>query len=128
MNYILDYSTWRCGGDVDGHLGEGQTALLNEEGYMCCLGQFALQIEGVEEKNILNEGEPGELGKQYDPVFVKKEEVEYDDEYEYSNTELADELIKINDAHETTPRYKINEIKKALKKQGHELEVINTPW
>jgi hypothetical protein len=44
---VLDESIWRCGDDAkdpNKSRGTGYTKLLNEEGYMCCLGQFSLQL------------------------------------------------------------------------------------
>jgi hypothetical protein len=40
---ILDYSKWRCGMDGANSLGDGETALLNDKGFMCCLGMFGKQ-------------------------------------------------------------------------------------
>lgn len=31
---ILDYNTWRCGGDGINKLGEGNTSLLNNQGFL----------------------------------------------------------------------------------------------
>jgi hypothetical protein len=39
IKVVIDRSKWRTGGD-NGYLltGKGETMLLNDEGYMCCLG------------------------------------------------------------------------------------------
>ena len=75
---ILDYYKWRCGGDGEGKkgcsLGKGYTQLLNNEGFMCCLGQFSFQLnENIKEQDILEYGEPGEIDKKIIGLNYKKE-------------------------------------------------------
>ena len=55
--YTVDCRTWRAGGDGNNKVGEGLTRLLNQLGFMCCLGQCALQ-EGVS-ANDLRKDIPG---------------------------------------------------------------------
>lgn len=45
MKYVLDVSKWVCGGGmrhaearVGCFMGDGPSQMLNEQGYMCCLG------------------------------------------------------------------------------------------
>ena len=57
QTFTIDCNTWRCGDNGDYKLGEGSTVLLNKEGYMCCLGQVALQLD-VHEADLLGVGEP----------------------------------------------------------------------
>ena len=47
MEFIIDKSKWRAGQNSDHQVGEGNTELLNKEGYMCCLGQceFTIRFE-----------------------------------------------------------------------------------
>lgn len=53
----LDLKKWRCGGDYgvkgESSLGRGETELLNKQGCMCCLGQFAEQA-GINRKDLRN--------------------------------------------------------------------------
>lgn len=122
---ILDYSKWRCGGGISDYnknaLGEGLTYLLNTEGYMCCLGQFSLQIAPkLKEKDIKGRGTPagtntniGCLTKIHDgSVF---------------NSTLSDLAMNINDDPNTTPEEKIAELKKLFLTHDYEIEVINKP-
>ena len=46
VKFTIDVNTWRFGGmrDCKNKHGEGHTYLLNNEGYMCCLGQISLQL------------------------------------------------------------------------------------
>ena len=125
--YTLDVSKWRCGCDGPNKLGEGDTLLLNKKGFSCCLGQFVLDA-GVDPELMLDEpfGEPSELakslGKAYDSNFVEPGTIS-----QWQNTDLAQELIDINDYPSTTPQQKIKEIRRALEKEGHTLKVIGEP-
>ena len=112
---ILDYSKWRCGEGSEYSVGEGGTALLNEEGYMCCLGQFGKQM-GMNDEEMLNKGEPIECNTHTQvPLFIN-------DNYSF----VAD-AISINDDELTTPERKIELLKERLDIEGIELEVINKP-
>ena len=120
--YQLDVSKWRCGNESEPNsfFGKGDTAMLNHEGYMCCLGQFAKQ-KGVAEHLLLDEATPECANSNYDPAFCF---FGLDDE-EYENTNLAYTLMKINDDPTSTPKEKIDSIRKELEKEGHTLTVIN---
>lgn len=138
--YVLDVSKWRCGMDSNNpqnRLGVGRTFLLNGEGYSCCLGQFAAQKlrkkgKSRESANTLI-GSHSELsgparlanrlGANYDPnmvVFTRRR-------YHQSlyHTDLANDLIKINDDEHTSVRDKLQRIRATLKANGHTLRVIN---
>lgn len=118
---ILDYSTWRCGYNGPNKLGEGVTALLNKEGYMCCLGQFAKQLNSdVEDEELLNIGMPEELDIDI-PLLVDKMMNCYND------TRVATKAANINDDSGTTPEEKIKKLKELFAQEGYEIEVINTP-
>lgn len=70
---IIDRSRWRTGGGqfapeaftTKNITGEGFTQLLNEEGYMCCLG-FACIQSGVPKERLLHSGTPSSLGDYID--------------------------------------------------------------
>jgi len=57
---IIDRSKWRTG-----KTGEGYTALLNENGYMCCLG-FRCHQMGIPKKDLLGKRAPDELSEKWD--------------------------------------------------------------
>ncbi len=67
-------SKWSSGGDGHFSTGIGPTRMLNSEGYMCCLGQFAQQV-GVKEQNLLGKTTPDHVAKHLDKI--------YDDNYFY---------------------------------------------
>lgn len=110
---ILDYSKWRCGDNGGNKVGEGVTELLNEYGFMCCLGQFGLQL-GLFEDDIYGRGEPCEC-KTDIPLFVEDDGV------------FVMRAIGINDDPDTDPDDKISSLSNLLKAKGIELEVINKP-
>ena len=88
---IINRSKWRTGGNTNDSsckTGEGYTALLNEKGYMCCLG-FRCHQMGVPKKDLLGKGVPDELYDEWDiPDLVN----------EFGNdTNFTRQAVKIND-------------------------------
>ena len=125
---VLDYSKWRAGGDLNGpnKVGEGLTSLLNDEGYMCCLGQWICQL-GAPPEMLKGYGEPNGLRVVYPPFSIA---AHYEtEEYTWSteNSNLSINCMRINDDAHTTPEEKIALLTEELKKEGIELEVINLP-
>lgn len=121
----LDYSKWRCGGIAEqmlsnNVLGAGLTALHNQEGFECCIGQFCLQC-GATIGDIIDIGEPADLDKFISPF---NNEI---NEGRFVNSKLSNDLIRINDHAFTTPEQKIQEISNLLAEHYIELEVINKP-
>jgi hypothetical protein len=86
---FIDYSKWRCGGDSGPNkLGKDETALLNDKGYMCCLGQFSLQL-GCDRQEILNEGQPRHINVNREmPLLITTKK---------DNTLFSDKAMRIND-------------------------------
>lgn len=126
MKYILDVSKWRCGeGDEKenktNNLGFGQTELLNDEGYMCCLGQFAKQV-GVSDSSLKGNAVPSDVGFVYDETFVEEIVTGYKDK------SLANILMNINDNEDTSIEEKIQLIKEELEECGHSLKVVNLEY
>lgn len=117
---ILDYSKWRCGEDGPHPVGTGKTELKNTEGFMCCLGQWSVQL-GATEDEILGRGEPNEI-ETVIPLFVNSRST-----YEKFTNDLAVDCIDINDRKDTTPEEKISALSERLQEEGIELEVINKP-
>lgn len=109
MEFTIDRSRWRCGGGDRGpdvypewmH-GEGETMLLNDDGFMCCLGQVEEQL-GVGLDRLLQVFKPS--GLQVESILC---EIDHDaasvpdaDGNEagdiYIDTELASRAMSIND-------------------------------
>jgi len=127
----LDYNTWKCGGDpfdtsdaqdYPNVLGKGQTLLLNKNGYMCCLGQFASQL-GVDTSLLKGAGEPDEINIDDTIVLLTKR----DDMDRIRNTDFSKKAIEINDNKRTTPLEKIAQLKALCKLNDILLTVINLP-
>lgn len=130
MQYTLDLNTWRCGGDSTlgwAVLGKGETQMLNDEGYRCCLGQFAKQ-QGVRDKYLLYQGGPSDV---VDMLKLDKKKMVYDEAFVFKSTfsfirktQLSNDLILINDDTDATIEQKIEKIRSLLEEHGHSLTVI----
>lgn len=119
---VLDYSKWRCGDNGENRLGEGNTSLLNMEGFMCCLGQFSLQLDkDVTEELIIKNGNPHDISiTKRIPLLTKK-----DNKYGFKDTAFSENAIKINDDAKSTPDQKISKLRSLIKKYKYKLKVIN---
>lgn len=120
IDLILDYNTWRCGAEGPNKLGEGTTALLNDEGYMCCLGQFSKQLNPeVEDRIILGHGVPSNIDIEIQGLTFSNQVGMI------INTALTTEAININDNPESTPREKIERLTALFYRHGYSITVIN---
>lgn len=125
-DFNLDIAKWRCGNeskDFKNKMGKGITELTNEFGYSCCIGQFAKQT-GIDSAQLLNRATPQvvrecmigfELPELFNSMFLIYED----------NSELATELMEINDNDRTSVKYKIQHIKNKLEEHGHTLTIKN---
>ncbi len=113
MKYILKKSTWRSGVNSLTSTGKGNTYLLNDEGFMCCLGQFCIQ-EGVEPEIILNKALP---------IMIKDKLPE---ESLLCNPRFESEAVNINDCEFAGKpvEQRIYALRKLIEFFGHTLEVI----
>jgi hypothetical protein len=82
----VNRATWRCGSYNDYKHGIGPTYLLNEQGFMCCLGHCSLQL-GATEKDILDKAGPSSVRINLGPLHK-------DDGY---TSVLAEKAMEIND-------------------------------
>lgn len=120
MQFVIDKSKWRCGElspESSCRLGEGYTELLNDKGYMCCLGQISLQL-GCTKKEIHNLTYPSDVTKLSvkDNILVKDGEC----------TNLSDEAIDINDSTMLTIAEKEKRLTKLFAKEGVKLTFIGS--
>ena len=116
----LDVSKWRCGANGSYMLGEGDTELLNSEGFMCCLGQFASQLNPIiKTEDLLFQGEPSDIN--YEIVDLNKKTGFIN----MGNTDLSNEAININDDDNTTVIEKIQLLKELFIKYNYEIEIVN---
>lgn len=102
---IIDRSKWRSGDFSNNETGEGNTLLLNQEGYMCCLG-FRCHQMGIPKENLINIGSPWELSFDWDIPDLLDEHVNY------NNSDFTREAITINDDRFLTPSQREKKIKK----------------
>ena len=88
-HFVIDRSKWRNGVNGINSKGQGITKLLNEEGYMCCLGMVCSQLN-ISDDKLLRKSHPIDL----------LQDVPYLTGYvsdEIGDTDLAFEAITIND-------------------------------
>jgi hypothetical protein len=101
MNKVLTIqrSKWRRGGGDDSKHPAGPTRLLNEKGFMCCLGFDALAC-GVPAEEIHDVGEPEEIGnlETFGDYYTESRFTE--DQWGAVQKEAIRRAIKHNDADE----------------------------
>lgn len=115
---ILDYSKWRSGGFGYNQTGTDNVKLLNNQGYMCCLGQISLQLyKNVSKELLLNNGYPSTIEEINMPLLKEGSK----------NSEFTNKAILINDNESTTPKEKIAKLKSLFGQYGYHLKVINMP-
>lgn len=117
---IIDRKKWRTGGDSCYKTGSGPTLLLNDKGYMCCLGFDALR-KGLSKKDILNVGEPEDIfDDENDDIRNEKLNKYYGEGFSWTT-----EAIHINDDGETTPLEKEILLTQVFDEQGIKLTFKN---
>lgn len=118
MEFKIDCSKWRCGLEGKYAKGLGGTSLQNEEGFMCCLGQVALQIDPDAE--IKNKSEPDEcvFFEDNDNILIK---IYKDPEIYIQNTKLSILAMNINDNPTYTTKQRKTKLKKLFHQNGHTL-------
>jgi hypothetical protein len=111
---------WRCGDDsnpgVNSH-GTGKTRLLNEDGYMCCLGQCATQV-GVRRDKIMEKPTPEDI------QFNDKRRIPVLTTFDGNDSQLSEHAMRINDDESTTLVEKERLLKRLFSKFHHELEFV----
>lgn len=118
---IIDRSKWRTGGIAYDET-HGNTQLLNEQGYMCCLGFYCLQLGEVSKNEILGIGLPEDLNNVnvYDDAMLHL--VNEDD---LRNTHFTHRAIDINDSEELTNEERENNIQEHFKQIDVEVMFTN---
>lgn len=100
----IDRSKWRRGGDKQENAGD--TALLNEQGFMCCLG-FICLAEGFTVEEILKAGEPCDINiSVWDEATQERAQnlLEFENDEDNYPTVLTKEIvvraIRVNDSED----------------------------
>lgn len=122
--FTVDVSKW-CRGGIN-----GDPSLLNEEGFMCCLG-FLSKACGIEEYEMTCIADPENLEDESLFDFLPKELLEFkkmdDEESTYpSNTLLCQDLIDINDSKEITDHDRMSKLKYKFESIGIDIKFVNT--
>jgi hypothetical protein len=123
-------ATWRRGGEpLPRRQAQGPTCLLNELGFMCCLGFDAVAM-GVDRELLLGVGEPSELVEPYElrvphqylesPRFGVHPREEDEDRDHYYETTLVREAIAINDDCDLTDAEREAKLRPILMQLGWE--------
>lgn len=111
----INRAKWRTGGDSDYQTGNGDTQLLNHEGFMCCLGFRCNQL-GIPKGDLVDVGEPNQLSEEWIiPDLVNRNGY---------NTLFCGKAIDINDDEDITQREREKRIKNHFSKKG--IKVIFT--
>lgn len=115
MKFIIDKSKWRAGNISGNGIGKGPTRLLNEDGFMCCLGQIELQL-GLTFDQILDKGKPHMV--KIENILTKRKKTTLP---EYSDSLLSKNAMSINDNSNLTTEQRITELTNLFSQHGHEL-------
>jgi hypothetical protein len=105
----INRAKWRTGAGGDNETGEGDTHLLNDLGYQCCLGFIARQKTKKSKKNFLNISCPEGLTCSVKYLSEKNELNDVRD------TALSIQAMDINDDSNTTPEEKEKLIKQLFR-------------
>lgn len=127
--FIIHRNKWRCGNmasNEQNRLGLGKVALLNNEGYMCCLGQCLHQL-GYPKSQLLNYQDPYVIDSEN--AFVAKADRGFFDTKAskarlFVNTELSKLAMEINDDFRTSVSVKEKRLKRLFKQHGKEIEFV----
>lgn len=127
---VLDYRKWRCGDKGKRgvcQLGDGDTELLNNNGRMCCLGQFCYQV-GVARKVLIRESEPQDLVDEVivSPLMRVRKDID-GGFWGVCNTRFTEKAIDINDNCLTTIAQKVRKLKSLCSKYRRKLLLKNFP-
>lgn len=117
MKFTIDRSIWRCGLEdpVSKH-GKGLTRLLNNQGFMCCLGICSGQL-GIEKSRLLGCALPAEVREE--TIFCEK-----DDKGKWQDTQLTNEAFPTNDSW-ISREEREEKLIAIFNRHGHELEFVN---
>lgn len=118
IDVVIDRSKWRTGSFGQHQTGVGSTQLLNNEGYMCCLGFIC----GVLGHDIKASYEPFCLSAEIPDLAT--EEGDWEDEIKYCNTELADKAMVINDDPKTSPEEKELKVLELFEDSAYNLSFV----
>lgn len=127
--FTLDYSKWRAGGsnrDASNVsiVGKGDTLLLNEEGFMCCLGQYCEQA-GIPRDDLMGVGAPDSLSLADQSHLIPELALLIDSVP--SVTLLCTAAVGCNDDGTLTTWGRLQVLYRIFKRNGITMTVVNLP-
>lgn len=116
---IINRSKWRTGGNGKYATGMGNTFLVNNAGFMCCLGFMCMEM-GVESLSCYEIGLPEDL----EPIdYIKIPLLVHP--VAKSNTKFTCDAIRINDDMDMSSQKREEELTKHFSNHGIQVEFIN---
>jgi hypothetical protein len=116
----IDRANWRCGKDGPFKHGCGDTMLLNDSGYMCCLG--FITKTAAPNVPILGTGVPNDLDE---PVHdLSKLVRDEDGDIALEHTLLTNSAIDINDNEELTHAERELALLELFKHSAYSIEFV----
>ena len=118
LKVTIDRAKWRCGGDggPNGN-GAGDTQLLNDSGYMCCLGFIAREANS--DLELLGASEPDDLKEPIWGLSIPKP-----GSVRLKNTKLTFDAIRVNDDEELSFEEREAKLLELFKDSPYELEFV----
>lgn len=119
----LDVAVWAR--QTDGAIC-GDSALLNQQNNMCCLGQFCRQM-GAKRGDILDTSLPDNMQKEFPLMSYKHKFIGLygHTSKRIKNTQFSNLAVEINDDDKTDDFAKIAKLRKLCKRHGVTLVVKN---
>jgi hypothetical protein len=129
IKVTIDRSKWRTGSFGEFASGRGDTSLLNDEGFMCCLGFCSLAV-GVTESEMLNKTLPHWLRSQSNGLDSLVYQIDGCFGIESRSTDLSIEAAKINDSNTIDRATKEKQLLELFKDTDFDIEFIGdyTPF
>jgi len=116
-------------GDYRDKDGNGlDTALVTEEGDMCCLGSGMIQMDKIPKKDLLEFGTPANYfdshpkSKKGDSCVLVNKTGNKHDGYEYDNNALTDNAMEINDDVDITEKMREKKLTTLFKRNNIEIK------
>jgi hypothetical protein len=120
IKVVIDRSKWRTGLYSKNRTGKSPVRLLNQEGFMCCLG-FICKAAGVSEDNLLNVDAPGDFNSSIKEQSPRLQTLLNPDSVS-GNSLLTHKAIGINDCGLSSPGKKEQNLLELFKDSEFELE------
>lgn len=114
MKIVINRPKWRCGGSNNSS--RGCTRLLNEQGYMCCLGFASKQICNLSDEEMLTKHFPQSLHRKINKLtyFPRKGICK--------DTKFSEKAMGINDNPTLSNKEREKQLKELFAKNGIELK------